>query len=787
MKMLKEKKSIQKIAIVLVIAILCNFIFPTYSRAEDWWSGGALFNPIADFITGIGDAVIIILQQIFIGGDYPAVDKIDKGEYAKRLGASQFSNVLELINAGTSLLNPFGLGLLGEAFSDVPVVGGFIKPGGILRFAYDKFLKGDDKIVVALIQYSPGAIFSNNISLFDVNFIESKADQSSSTKALRDTISSWYIGFRNLSIVFLLSVLVYVAIRIILSSTAGETAKYKTMLKDWFIAICIVLFMHYIMAFILNATEKFTDIIAKEEVISEGVEGLKVDSLMSNVRMNIEEQTNIGMKFGYIIMYLMLVMYTLIFTWKYLKRVIYIAFLTMMAPLVALTYPIDKMRDGSAQAFSKWFKEYLFNVLIQPIHLILYVTLISSAMQLATASIIYAIVALAFMLEAEKIIKDFFGIQAQRGEGAGAISGGAIFGFAAAKIKDAASRIPDSSSGKSKGSSSGDNSNKIRSYNDRTAQKPALNPETFRGENSEGSGGSGGSDSPSGSGSTGGSGRPSGSGTSGGSDSPSGSGSPSGSNTLNPTSNNSGFRIRHPKLAKVERAVDKVGRPVGKFMSKNGVKMARLAAKGVGVATLGTIGLAAGLASDNDKDVLTYTGTGIVTGALSGKKAVDMFANANESAKGRGKLKDPDDPEEIEKRLRYEYAANKDNIRYFKSKYGDKYKEKMNTSLDLQKYGMKDQKDIDKAIGIMDEYGLPVDQAAFISDFAKNVSRNDLLDSKKNNANRDLVAQMLNVDLSTESGKKAVDKFMAPVNKFVGLPGNYKPKEEKPKEEKPEG
>ena len=39
-------------------------------------------------------------------------------------------------------------------------------------------------------------------------------------------------------------------------------------------------------------------------------------------------------------------------------------FLTVIAPLVALSYPIDKIRDGNAQAFEMWMKEYTINLLI---------------------------------------------------------------------------------------------------------------------------------------------------------------------------------------------------------------------------------------------------------------------------------------------------------------------------------------------------------------------------------------------------------------------------------------
>ena len=47
---------------------------------------------------------------------------------------------------------------------------------------------------------------------------------------------------------------------------------------------------------------------------------------------------------AYAIMYLVIVGYTGVFTFMYFKRFLYIAFLTMIAPLVALTYPIDKAR-----------------------------------------------------------------------------------------------------------------------------------------------------------------------------------------------------------------------------------------------------------------------------------------------------------------------------------------------------------------------------------------------------------------------------------------------------------
>lgn len=104
------------------------------------------------------------------------------------------------------------------------------------------------------------------------------------------------------------------------------------------------------------------------------------------------------------------------------------AFLTLIAPLVALTYPIDKISDGKAQAFDSWIKEYVFNALIQPFHLIIYTVFIGTAMDLASTNIIYMIAALGFIIPAEKILRKFFGF-----EKAGSTLG-ALGGFTAASL-----------------------------------------------------------------------------------------------------------------------------------------------------------------------------------------------------------------------------------------------------------------------------------------------------------------------------------------------------------------
>ena len=75
-----------------------------------------------------------------------------------------------------------------------------------------------------------------------------------------------------------------------------------------------------------------------------------------------------------------------------------------------------------------WFKEYAYNILVQPFHLIIYVVIVGTAIELATENLIYAIVAIYFLIPAEKLLRKFFGFDnAGTLSAAGSFAGGALF------------------------------------------------------------------------------------------------------------------------------------------------------------------------------------------------------------------------------------------------------------------------------------------------------------------------------------------------------------------------
>lgn len=388
--------------------------------------GGLLFVPLANLIQGIGDSVNKILQNVIIG---------DKSPVFYNSGWFTSESVKKIIED-----NPADPNL-----EDVTVVKEYI----------DTFT---GKYGVPDIKLTPAEIFAGNVAAFDANFFKTDTDHDqelggsdkSIVEELRNTVAKWYVALRNIAIVGLLSALLYIGIRIVISSSAGDKAKYKQFFVDWVVALCLIFFLHYIMAFTMTMSETVTDVLAgqttsqgrikqvniklvgkdgKTQYTDDGLsEGFSVyfSSNFTGVARIKADYADSALRMGYSILYIALTVYTVYFAFVYLKRLLMLAFFTMIAPLVALTYPLDKIRDGKAQAFNYWFKEYMFYALLQPMHMLLYTVFVSSALSVAANNLLYAIVALAFIVPAEKIVKQMFGIKGNTESTLGGFAGGAL-------------------------------------------------------------------------------------------------------------------------------------------------------------------------------------------------------------------------------------------------------------------------------------------------------------------------------------------------------------------------
>lgn len=425
MKVFTKKGITQKIISAVILVTLCNFVFPMYSRAD---IGGILFDPFANFVVSIGDALLAGLQSFLYDG--------------KGIGKSLISSIF----GGVGDLSNYPEMAFSEERTKAVEISNNDFSANWLDLAVD--LLGGKNYVIPKIQYSVDKIFAGQIPALDINFISPKTydgntdkQQKSISYQISDIIAKWYVSLRNLAVIVLLSILVYMGIRIVISSSADDRAKYKQRIFDWLIAMCLIFFMHYIMLFTVTLVDVLNESIGEAatsipvriydgDVGSGTPEAEFNTNLTGLIRLQVQ-YNDFGTKAIFMIFYIGILVYTVKFTWEYMRRLITMMFLTIIAPLVAMTYPIDKINDGKAQAFDSWLKEYIFTALIQPFHLIIYTVLVGSSMEIVKTNPIYAIMVIAFIGPAEKMLRKFFGFDKASTPGALSQAGNALGGAAA--------------------------------------------------------------------------------------------------------------------------------------------------------------------------------------------------------------------------------------------------------------------------------------------------------------------------------------------------------------------
>lgn len=452
MKRIKKQSKIKQIVCIILIIMLCNFIIPNISYAET--DSGTIFAPISKFTVFLCDTLMQFMQDTFI-----TKDKIKQGnsynfQYSPAIIFSGTVPAFDINFISPNTKEDFGVEdwlkenrktfssqaepYEWEEYEKLPA-GGLTgcsrieeKIDGVADY-YTYYKVENDRLYVyhfaELYANSTEPVvfcyYENSYEMNDTFLEETNTTRYGSIAyVLQDTVATWYNALRKIALVGLLSVLVYIGIQIILTSASGqENSKYKKMLVDWLVALCLLFTLHYIMNAILIITQKLSS------VLNNGT----TDTLLNTLRAEIEKGKTWEEVVSQTIMYAVLVILTIMFTFQYFKRVLYMAFFTIIAPLVTLTYPLDKIKDSKAQAFTMWIREFVFNALIQIVHLVVYYTLVGSALGLVDVFPLYGIIAIAFISQGEKIIRKMFGFN--NADTVGTMQAAAMGGLASAALK----------------------------------------------------------------------------------------------------------------------------------------------------------------------------------------------------------------------------------------------------------------------------------------------------------------------------------------------------------------
>lgn len=272
------------------------------------------------------------------------------------------------------------------------------------------------------IRYSVEEILSNTIDLLNINFIKPTREGIGLRATLRKVIIYWFRALRYLGLAGLLSVLIYLGIKIMFSTSTSKKADYKKIIVSWVVGILLMFIMPYIMSFVMTMGEYVTNLFGTDPSASVevfvydggGHEGKSTYSkfttnLLGLVRFQIQNSAS-SKRLGYAILYVMLVILTIRFTIMYLKRLLNIAYLTMISPIIALMYPIDKTTRGGSQGFNSWLQAYVLDAIIQPVHLLAYYILVTAAMSFAVKNILYVYIVMTFLGKLEDLLRQLLGL-----------------------------------------------------------------------------------------------------------------------------------------------------------------------------------------------------------------------------------------------------------------------------------------------------------------------------------------------------------------------------------------
>lgn len=279
---------------------------------------------------------------------------------------------------------------------------------------------------------TPFEILFNETAITNINFFDfTNVADSTVVYKIREAVAGWYYFMRLIAVAVLLVILVYVGIRMAITTIAEDKARYKKMLVDWAASLALVFLLQYIMVFLITLNEVLVNamkIMSPNDELSKTINDIALTSLLPTIE-----------GIGATVVFFLFIFQTFSILFTYINRMIRVAFLIIISPLITITYSLDKMGDGKAQALNTWLKEMLTAVLIQPFHCVIYMVFINIAIQLLSnpgdfgtssmAAAVIAILCMLFIKDAEGIVRKIFELNGD--DGASSVAAGTAVAMAA--------------------------------------------------------------------------------------------------------------------------------------------------------------------------------------------------------------------------------------------------------------------------------------------------------------------------------------------------------------------
>lgn len=263
---------------------------------------------------------------------------------------------------------------------------------------------------------------TNKYSMFNIKYLIEPGSGTTinSIDRIAQNISVWFVGIRNLSTVIIAIILVYIGIRLTLATIAEEKAQYKKMLMGWLEGIVLLFVLHYLIIIFIYISDWIVNWLS--DLMKDNQTTMQLEeNMLQKISDNLFKTSS---KWGWVLygtLYTLLTLSEIQIFVFYISRLLKIAYLIIISPLVCVTYSIDKIKDGKAQAFENWIKEFAISVLAQPLQLFIYVLLIDSTGEIIFKNMAFGVIFLLLLPYGVRIFKSVlkFGENSKDFENAG--------------------------------------------------------------------------------------------------------------------------------------------------------------------------------------------------------------------------------------------------------------------------------------------------------------------------------------------------------------------------------
>lgn len=293
-------------------------------------------------------------------------------------------------------------------------------PRALVLFVFE----GANNIITSIANSAGGSdieflttemILKNRVPITSIDFFTNA--NTDILNSIRANIAGWYYTLRNLAIACSTCTLIYLAIRMALSTTAIEKATYKTYITSWVISFILIFTLQFIIVGVIELNNQLAGMFDLDNIFENSTEeNVTLEDVISRLHddalIAFDED---GVSMAATIAYAGIIYITGVFLYIYLYRMVIVAFLIIISPLVTITYAIDRGQGKNSQSLNNWLKEFIFAIIIQPVHLLLYSMLIPVALNVISNDEVAGCIVMVFMLvfiwKAEGIIKAVFGIK----------------------------------------------------------------------------------------------------------------------------------------------------------------------------------------------------------------------------------------------------------------------------------------------------------------------------------------------------------------------------------------